>query len=133
MKRTNKSGIVLIYNCSGPKFTKLGHIFAMLGLRMRRIQPTQYGQPLLELAQGVEGTAIEAEAFSENMLVFCGLNQAFLNQLLEVIRLAKLPPIPLKAVLTMDNQEWSSVKLHEELLKEKEKLENGKNEESEQT
>ena len=32
MKRTNKSGIVLIYNCSGPKFTKLGHIFAMLGL-----------------------------------------------------------------------------------------------------
>ena len=132
MKRTNKSGIVLIYNCSGPKFTKLGHIFAMLGLRMRRIQPTQYGQPLMELAQGVEGTSVEAEAFSENMLVFCGLNQAFLNQLLEVIRLAKLPPIPLKAVLTMDNQEWDSVKLHDELLKEKEKLENGKNEETEQ-
>ena len=123
MKRTNKSGIVLIYNCSGPKFTKLGHIFAMLGLRMRRIQPTQYGQPLMELAQGVEGTAVEAEAFSENMLVFCGLNQAFLTQLLEVIRLAKLPDIPLKAILTEDTQDWDSVKLHDELLAEKQKIE----------
>ena len=123
MKRTNKSGIVLIYNCSGPKFTKLGHIFAMLGLRMRRIQPAQYGQPLLELAQGVEGAAVEAEAFPENMLVFCGLNQAFLNQLLEVIRLAKLPDIPLKAILTEYNQNWDSVKLHDELLAEKQKIE----------
>ena len=123
MKRTNKSGIVLMYNCNGPKFTKLGHIFAMLGLRMRRIQPTQYGQPLLELAQGVEGTAVEAEAFAENMLVFCGLNQAFLEQLLEVIRLAKLPEIHLKAILTEDNQNWDSVKLHDELLAEKEKIE----------
>ena len=123
MKRTNKSGLVLIYNCSGPKFTKLGHIFAMLGLRMRRIQPAQYGQSLIDLAQGVEGTAVEAEAFSENMLVFCGLNQAFLNQLLEVIRLAKLPEIHLKAILTEDNQHWDSIKLHEELLAEKEKIE----------
>ena len=123
MKRTNKSGIVLIYNCSGPKFTKLGHIFAMLGLRMRRIQPAQYGQSLIDLAQGVEGTAVEAEAFTENMLVFCGLNQAFLNQLLEVIRLAKLPEIHLKAILTEDNQHWDSIKLHEELLAEKEKIE----------
>ena len=123
MKRTTKSGTVLIYNCTGPKFAKLGQIFAMLGLRMRRIQPAQYGQPLLELAQGVEGTAIEAEAFTENMLVFCGLHQAFLNQLLEVIRLAKLPEIHLKAILTEDNQNWDSVKLHDELLAEKEKME----------
>ena len=122
MKRTTKSGTVLIYNCTGPKFTKLGQIFAMLGLRMRRIQPAQYGQPLLELAQGVEGTAVEAEAFSENMLVFCGLHQAFLEQLLEVIRLAKLPEIHLKAILTEDNKDWDSVKLHDELLAETEKL-----------
>ena len=129
MKRTNKSGTVLIYNCTGPKFSKLGQIFAMLGLRMRRIQPAQYSQPLLELAQGVEGEAAEHESFTENMLVFCGLNQAFLNQLLEVIRLAKLPPIPLKAILTEDNKDWDSVKLHAELLAEKEKIEQGSAEE----
>lgn len=127
MKRTNKSGTVLIFNCTGPKFSKLGQIFAMLGLRMRRVQPNQYHLSLLELAKG-EGEAAEtaAEPFAENMLIFCGLNQAFLNQLLEVIRLAKLPPIPLKAVLTEDNQSWDCVKLHDELLAEKEKLENAK-------
>lgn len=122
MKRTTKSGTVLIYNCTGPKFSKLGQIFAMLGLRMRRIQPTQYGQPLLDLAQGVEGAPVEAEPFAENMLVFCGLHQAFLSQLLEVIRLAKLPEIHLKAILTEDNKDWDSVKLHDELLAEKEKM-----------
>lgn len=133
MKRTNKSGTVLIYNCTGPKFSKLSQIFAMLGLRMRRVQPDQYSLPLLSLAKGEgEPAEVAAEPFAENMLVFCGLNQAFLNQLLEVIRLAKLPPIPLKAVLTMENQEWDSVKLHDELLKEKEKLENGNSEESEE-
>lgn len=126
MKRTNKSGTVLIYNCTGPKFAKLNQIFAMLGLRMRRIQPNQYNQPLLELAKGEgEPAEVAAESFAENMLVFCGLNQMFLNQLLEVIRLAKLPPIQLKAVLTEDNQSWDSVTLHDELLKEKAKLENG--------
>ena len=57
------------------------------------------------------------------MLVFCGVRQPLLNQVLEVIRLAKLPPIPLKAVLTVGNQEWDSLKLREELLKEREAME----------
>ena len=38
-------------------------------------------------------------------------------------RLAKLPEIHLKAILTEDNQSWDSVKLHDELLAEKEKIE----------
>lgn len=123
MKPT-KSGTVLIYNCSGPKFSKLSQIFAMLRIRMRRVQPNQYHISLLELAKG-EGQAAEtaAEPITENMLVFCGMNQAFLNQLLEVIRLAKLPPIELKAMLTADNQGWNSHQLREELLKEKEEIE----------
>ena len=56
------------------------------------------------------------------MLVFCGLHQALLHQVLEVIRLAQLPPIPLKAVLTGANREWDSLQLREELLKEREAI-----------
>ena len=41
---------------------------------------------------------------------------------LEVIRLAKLPPIPLKAVLTASNQEWDTHQLYEELKKEREAI-----------
>ena len=122
--KTNKTGTVLLYNCSGPKFAKLPQIMAMLRIRMRRVKPDQYHLSLMELAQG-EGEAIETavEPIPENMLVFCGMNQMFLNQLLEVIRLSKLPPIELKAVLTEDNKGWNTLKLREELLEEKAKIE----------
>ena len=77
----------------------------------------------LELAQG-EGVPMEnpGEPIAEDMLVFCGLHQAFLNQLLEVIRLGKFPPL-LKAMLTEENKDWNSVQLRDELLEEKKKIE----------
>ncbi len=122
MKPKN-TGIVLIYNCRGPKFAKLPQILAMLRIRMRRVEPAQYHLPLKDLAQGV-GEPMEnpGEPIQENMLVFCHMNPTFLNQLLEVIRLAKFPPI-LKAMLTTDNQDWDTLKLHSELLEEKQKIE----------
>lgn len=122
MKNT-KTGIVLIYNCRGPKFAKLPQILAMLRIRMRRVEPNQYNIPLEELARG-EGEGMEnpGQPIAEDMLVFCNMNQAFLNQLLEVIRLSKFPPI-LKAMMTNDNKQWDSLKLHEELLEEKKNIE----------
>ena len=128
------AGTVLLYNCSAPEFSKLKQIFAMLRLRMRVVEPDRYHVPLEELAVQVGGgspapevpvdpkPAETAEALPEPMLVFCGLGQALLNQVLEVIRLAKLPPIPLKAVLTDTNQAWNTVQLHEELLREREAI-----------
>ena len=112
-----------MYNCSGPEFSRLRQIFAMLRLRMRPVGPERYHLSLRELANG-EGEASEQaeEPIPEAMLVFCGLGDALLHQVLEVIRLAKLPPIPLKAVLTASNQEWTTRQLREELLKEREAI-----------
>ena len=59
--------------------------------------------------------------------MFCGLNQVLLAQVLEVIRLAKLPPIPMKAVLTMNNLQWNTMQLYEELCREREAMEAQKN------
>ena len=119
----SRSGTVLLYNCSGPEFSKLRQIFAMLRLRMRPVEPERYHVPLAQLADGQGEPAAEVpEAIPEAMLVFCGLHQALLHQVLEVIRLAQLPPIPLKAVLTGANQEWDSLQLREELLKEREAI-----------
>lgn len=118
-----KSGTILMYNCSGPEFSKLRQIFAMLRLRMRPVGPDRYHLPLIELAEGKGDAAATAEeAIPEPMLVFCGLGDALLHQVLEVIRVAKLPPIPLKAVLTDTNLEWDTKQLHEELLKEREAI-----------
>lgn len=113
------AGTVLMYNCSGEQFSKLKQIFAMLRLRMRVVEPDRYHVPLGELAQGKGEPGEAAESLPEPMLVFCGLPKALLNQVLEVIRIAKLPPIPLKAVLTDANQSWDTHQLHEELRKER--------------
>lgn len=119
-----RSGTILMYNCSGPAFSKLRQIFAMLRMRMHPVTPDRYHVSLIDLANGKGEPAETAPApMEEAMLVFCGVRQPLLNQVLEVIRLAKLPPIPLKAVLTVGNQEWDSLKLREELLKEREAME----------
>ena len=111
-----------MYNCSGPEFSKMRQIFAMLRLRMRVVNPDQYHVALGELAAGKGEPGEQAEALPEAMLVFCGLSSALLHQVLEVIRLAQLPPIGLKAVLTETNQEWNTRQLYEELLKEREAI-----------
>ena len=107
------AGTILIYNCSGEPFSKLKQIFAMLRLRMRVVEPSRYHISLGELAQGKGEPGAEAEPLPEYM------PQALLNQVLEVIRVAKLPPISLKAVLTDTNQDWNTHQLYEELLKER--------------
>ena len=111
-----------MYNCSGPEFSKLRQIFAMLRLRMRVVGPEQYHLPLGDLVAGKGEAGEQAQALPEPMLVFCGLNSALLHQVLEVIRVAKLPPIGLKAVLTDTNQEWNTHQLYEELNKEREAI-----------
>lgn len=111
-----------MYNCSGEEFSKLKQIFAMLRLRMRVVESDRYHISLEELAQGKGDAGEASEPLPEPMLVFCGLPQALLNQVLEVIRVAKLPPIPLKAVLTATNQTWNTKQLHEELVKEREAI-----------
>lgn len=97
-------------------------IFAMLRLRMRVVNPEQYHIALGELAVGKGEAGEPAEVLPEPMLVFCGLNSALLHQVLEVLRLAQLPPIAMKAVLTETNLSWDTHQLYEELLKEREAI-----------
>ena len=116
------AGTVLMYNCSGEEFSKLKQIFAMLRLRMRVVEPERYHLSLQELSRGDGAPAEPGEPLPEAMLVFCDMGQALLNQVLEVIRVAKLPPIPLKAVLTESNRSWNTKQLYEELIQEREAI-----------
>ena len=124
-----KAGTILIYNCTGPKFSKMRQIFAMLRLLMRPITPDKYDLPLKDLVAGTgEPCPQPGQAFEENMLVFCGLAPALLNQVLEILRLSDLPPIHFKAVLTETNQDWDSKQLYQELKEEKAAIEAAKGE-----
>ena len=126
------AGTILMYNCSGPEFSKLRQIFAMLRLRMRVVASDRYHVSLEELAEGKGEAGEQSDAIPETMLVFCGLGDALLQQVLEGIRVAKLPPIGMKAVLTETNRTWDSLQLYQELCREREAIAAQKAEGSEQ-
>ena len=91
---------VLLYNCSGPQWSKLRQVFVMQKLRMKAVEPGQYGLPLAQVLEGSGESAGVEEEFSDPMLVFCSLTGPQLDRLLGAMKRAKLPPIPLKAVPT---------------------------------
>ena len=116
---------VLLYNCSGPQWSKLRQVFVMQKLRMKAVEPGQYGLPLAQVLEGSGEPAGVEEEFSDPMLVFCSLTGPQLDRLLGAMKRAKLPPIPLKAVLTPTNREWDSVALHAELCRERQAIAEG--------
>ena len=70
------------------------------------------------MLEGSGETAGVEEEFSDPMLVFCSLTDPQLDRLLGAMKRAKLPPIPLKAVLTPTNRDWTSQQLWQELRRE---------------
>ena len=113
---------VLLYNCSGPQWAKLRQVFLMQKLRMKAVEPGQYGLTLTQVLEGSPETAGVEEEFSDPMLVFCSLTGPQLDRLLTAMKRSKLPPIPLKAVLTPTNRDWNSQQLWQELRREHEAM-----------
>lgn len=113
---------VLMYNCSGPEWAKLRQIFLMLRVRIWQVAPEQYGLTLEELLSRSEESRPVEESFLEPMLVFCGLAQGRLDQILTTMNRAGLPRIALKAMLTPTNKSWNSQQLWTELRLEHEAM-----------
>ena len=118
---------VLLYNIAQtPLASGLKPILLKMKVRIRVISPEQYAQPLGVLA-GLPGfqeldNAYEGDEFPEPMIVLCGFTDQRLDQFLRELRRKKLPPIPLKAILTQHNQKWDSITLYQELKSEHEAM-----------
>ena len=63
--------------------------------------------------------------FQDEMLLMCPENERMLDQALQRMRKEKVQ-VPLKAVLTEMNKNWTSVALHDEIMREHEKMTGGK-------
>ena len=120
-----------MYECSGPEYSKLRQIFAMLRLRMRPVTPDKYHltYPVTDADGHLTGYVSRYHIMQapSKKLILVDHNEFSQSvraiekaQVLEVIRLAKLPPIPMKAVLTMNNLQWNTMQLYEELCRERE-------------
>lgn len=127
-------------------------VLVRLGIRIRNIAPEQAGQQVGYLAglpgfaeqvcpapeagaeeqtgeqtgEQTEGPQTEPLAIPERMLVFCGFTERGMGELLSQFRRAKLPSVPMKAVLTEHNSGWSFYRLYQELRLEHEAMSAGK-------
>ena len=109
---------VLCYNLKGTtKGRKIGLIFGFLGYRVRHVEEEEYLLPVGEVAEGRTTESINEEAGPEN--------ERMLDQALQRMRKEKVQ-VPLKAVLTEMNKNWTSVALHDEIMREHEKMTGGK-------
>lgn len=117
--------ILLLYNFKneGPKNDVIRLLCVRLGIKVRPVTQHEYAQRLSALA-GMEkdDTPYTGAGFADEMLVFVGFTNELLDAFLQGYRGAKIPPVPLKAVLTQSNALWNSLQLREELLRENEAI-----------
>ena len=118
-------GMLLAYELEKGTERELKDLAAALGHQVKIVSSSNYGDPLGYVAgitcfkkSGIRDT--EGKLGSE-MLVFCGLDRETMDLLLAGLRERKLQ-IPLKAVITPHNIQWTSRMLYQELKKEHETM-----------
>lgn len=99
---------------------RLSSILQGLAIEERRISPDEWGQDVGYLAGFTgyrEKEAPAAPLSCGGVMVMCGLSEARMNALLKALKEHEIR-VPLKAVVTAANQNWSFARLVEELNRE---------------
>ena len=116
------SPVILAFNLDEDALKTLKGICDWLQLRLKSVPPESFALPLGALA-GMPAAALGASLvgapfFNDPMLVMCQLDEPRFNAFLGALRGSGIPAIPLKAVLTPTNANWSALQLHSELMRE---------------
>ena len=112
--------LILAYNFQAKHLAKLRMAAMKLGVKVRVVEKHEYLQSLGALTGEMEGfeSFYDGENFGKPMLVLCGLSEPMVHAFLSLLKASRLPPVPLKAVLTETNRGWNSLELYDELFKE---------------
>lgn len=123
-----KQPVLLCYNLPQESYRKLRLCAMRLKIRVRAVKPWELSEPLESLVATSQPLA-QADpcegAFADEMLVMAYFPAGMGNAFLRLARQSGVLSIPLKAVLTPTNSQWSSLTLHEEISKEREAIEQG--------
>lgn len=111
---------ILTFNLSDARLSKLRFLCMKLGLAVKAVPAEDYAQPIGALC-GLTGRADTAlaDVFSEEMLIFCHMDNAAVNRFLQTAKQMRFVPVALKAILTPTNAEWTPVQLCQELQQER--------------
>ncbi|MBQ7850589.1 MAG: DUF3783 domain-containing protein [Clostridia bacterium] len=118
---------ILSFNLPDARLARLRFLCMKLGMLVRVVPPEDFSQPLTALCGLSERTeALPPEtSFSEEMIVFCHMDNALVNRFIQTARQQRVPPFPLKAILTPTNAAWTPVQLCAELREEHAALQRG--------
>ena len=111
---------ILTFNLNEDRLSKLRFLCMKLGVAVKPVPAEDFCQPisaLCGLSEPVE--ASPAEAFAEEMLIFCHMDNALVNRFLQTAKQMRFAPVALKAILTPTNAEWTPVQLCRELKDER--------------
>jgi len=115
---------ILVYRMKGEKRKQLKKICGELEIELSVVSPAEYGEAIGALVgfpgMRKQGCPRAGAGVAGEMLVFCGMGDAALDEFLDACKGENLEPTACKAVLTPHNAGWSSEKLYAELVRESE-------------
>ena len=111
---------ILTFNLTDARLSKLRFLCMKLGLMVKPVPAEDCCQPISALCGLTDpAEATPAEAFPEEMLIFCHMDNAQVNRLLQTARQMRFAPVALKAILTPTNAAWTPAQLCRELKDER--------------
>ena len=111
---------ILTFNLNENRLSRLRFLCMKLGLLVKPVPAEDFCQPISALCGlSAPAEASPAEAFPEEMLIFCHMDNAQVNRFLQTARQMRFAPVALKAVLTPTNAAWTPVQLCAELKDER--------------
>ena len=111
---------ILTFNLNETRLSKLRFLCMKLGLLVKPVPAEDFCQPISALCGLSEAAeSAPAEAFPEEMLIFCHMDNAQVNRFLQTAKQMRFAPVALKAILTPTNAEWTPVQLCRELKDER--------------
>lgn len=112
--------IVLCYNMEGARADAVRALAMKAGIQPFLVPREAFAQKIGALCGVLEPTSEEytGEGFGDEMMLMAFLEKGMLSNFLDSFRDSGVPVVPLKAMLTENNSQWDSIKLHSELSEE---------------
>ena len=117
---------ILAYSLSDARLGKLRFLCMKLGILVKAVPAEDFAQPIGALCGVSERVdAPEPAALPGEMIVFCHMDSRAVDRFLQTARQMRVPPFPIKAVLTPTNAAWNAPQLYAELAQERAAIQSG--------
>ena len=119
--------MILAFSLSDARLGKLRFLCMKLGVMVKPVTEADFPQPIGALC-GTSDRSENPEAADApvgEMIVFCHMSDVQVNRFLLTAKQLRVPPFPIKAILTPTNAAWNASQLYQELTQERAAIQQG--------